>query len=139
MKTKITNILAIVQAVASLCVLGAVKLWAPVCDSMLTLENGNQAHMKCFYSGQAAIAVAIILLITAILTLLSKQEYRKLMIVSAAGAVMLFMLFSGLIGVCANAAMRCNSTALWGKLCGGVIILCSVIGLIGGKEGQLPS
>lgn len=139
MKTKTTNILAIIQAVASLCILGAVKLWAPVCGKMLTLENGNQVHMKCFYTGQAAIAVAVILLIAAIMTLLSKQDHRKLMIVSAAGAIMLFLLFSGLIGVCANAEMSCNTTALWGKLCGVVIIICSVIGLMVGKEGQLPS
>ncbi|MDO5111128.1 MAG: DUF4418 family protein [Clostridia bacterium] len=138
MKSKLTKILIGIQAAAALCVLGAVKLWAPVCAKMLTLESGSEVHMKCFYTGQAAAAVAVILLAVAIIAFLAKQDHRKIMAISAVGAVVLFLLFTGLIGVCANAEMPCHTTALWGKLCAAVTLLTSLIIMLGGKESQLP-
>lgn len=95
--------------------------------------------MKCHWAGQAAIAIAVIILVAALLTAFAKQGNRSLMAVNAAAAVMLFLVFTGLIGVCASSEMRCQSTAVWGKLCAGVVLACSLVGLIGGKEGQLPS
>ena len=46
MKNKMTIIVSAIQAVAALCVLGAVKIWAPVCSGMLTLETGKEVAMK---------------------------------------------------------------------------------------------
>ena len=139
MKTKLSNVWICLQAAAALCIVGAVKLWAPVCGKMLVLESGKEVPMKCFYTGQAAMAVAAILLVTALLALFSKKDHRKLMVVSAVCAVVLFLLFGGLIGVCASPEMRCHTTAFW---CRGAAILtlaASAIELIGGKEGQVPN
>lgn len=138
MKTKLSNLLIGLQASAALCVLGAVKLWAPVCDKMLELESGNQVPMKCHWAGQAAVAVAVILLVCAIMAFAAKKDHKKLMVVSAVAAVMLFLVFTGLIGVCAGETMQCRTTALWGKIAAGVAFAASLVELFSGKEGQIP-
>ena len=138
MKTKLSNLLIGLQAAAALCVLGAVKIWAPVCGKMLDLANGNQVPMKCHWAGQAAVALSVVLLVCALVALLAKRDHRKLMIVSAVTAVMIFLTFTGLIGVCASETMRCQSTALWGKIAAVVALVDALAELLSGKEGQIP-
>jgi hypothetical protein len=60
------------------------------------------------------------------------------MVVTAVAGVLLFMVFTSLIGVCASAEMRCQATKLWGIGAAVVIVGASVINLISGKEGQVP-
>lgn len=139
MKTKLSNILIGLQAAAALCVIGAVKIWAPVCGKMLTLDTGKEVPMRCFYTGQAAIAIAVVMLVIAVVALLTKSGHRKLMIVSSVAAVMLFLLFSSLIGVCANPDMRCHVTDFWCRGAAVVGLAASVIELLSGKEGQIPT
>lgn len=138
MKTKLSNLLIGLQAAAALCVLGAIKLWAPVCGKMLDLANGNQVPMKCHWAGQAAMALSVILLVCALVALLVKKDHRKLMIVTAVTAVMIFLVFTSLIGVCASETMRCQSTALWGKIAAVVAFVSALAELLSGKEGQIP-
>ena len=138
MKTKLSNLLIGLQAAAALCVLGAIKLWAPVCGKMLDLANGNQVPMKCHWAGQAAMALSVILLVCALVALLVKKDHRKLMIVTAVTAVMIFLVFTSLIGVCASETMRCQTTALWGKIAAVVAFVSALAELLSGKEGQIP-
>lgn len=138
MKTKLSNLLIGLQAAAALCVLGAIKLWAPVCGKMLDLANGNQVPMKCHWAGQAAMALSVILLVCALVALLVKKDHRKLMIVTVVTAVMIFLVFTSLIGVCASETMRCQSTALWGKIAAVVAFVSALAELLSGKEGQIP-
>ena len=138
MKTKLNKILILLQAAAAAVVLGAVKLWAPVCGKMLELANGNQVPMKCHWASQAAVAVCIILLVSAVMALLAKKEYKGLMVVNAACGVVLFLVFTSLIGVCASAQMRCQTTKIWGIAAAAVTVIASVIDLLSGKEGQVP-
>lgn len=138
MKTKMNQIMVALQALAALCVLGAVKVWAPTCSKLLDLANGNQTPMKCHWAGQAAAAVAVILLIAAVTALLAKKEYKGLMVVTAAAGVMLFLVFTSLIGICANETMRCNVTKVWGLGAAAVTVIASAINLLGGREGQIP-
>lgn len=138
MKTTINKILIALQAVAALCIIGAVKIWAPVCGKMLDLANGNQVPMKCHWAGQAAIAIAIIILAAAVMAFLAKKEYKGLMVVTAAAGVVVFLVFTSLIGVCASAEMACNGTKLWGMGAAAIVIAASLINLISGKEGQVP-
>ena len=128
----------VIQAVSALCVIGALKLWAPVCGKMLELANGNQVPMKCHWAGQAAIAICVIILVAVVAALLVKKDYKGLMIVTAVAGVMLFLVFTNLIGVCANEEMRCNITKIWGMGAAGIVIATSIINLISGKEGQIP-
>jgi len=138
MKTTMNKILIGLQALAALCVLGAVKFWAPVCGKLLDLANGNQVPMKCHWAGQAAIAVSVIILIAAVMALLAKKEYKGLMVVTAVAGVLLFMVFTSLVGVCASAEMRCQTTKIWGMIASGITVATSLINLLSGKEGQVP-
>lgn len=138
MKTNLNKIMIALQAAAALCVLGAVRLWAPVCDRLLDLANGNQLPMKCHWAGQAAIAVAVIILVTALMALLAKKEYKGFMVVNAVAGILLLLVFTSLIGVCASKTMRCNVTKVWGMGAAAVTIAAALINLLSGKEGQIP-
>ena len=137
MKTTMNKVLTVLQALAAACVIGAVKFWAPVCGKMLDLANGNQVPMKCHWAGQAAIAVSVIILAAAVMALLAKKEYKGLMVVNAVAAVVLFLVFTSLIGVCASETMRCQVTKVWG-IGAAVVFAASLINLLSGKEGQVP-
>ena len=138
MKTKLSNIFIALQALAAVVMVATLKIWAPVCGKMLELANGNQVPMKCHWAGQAAIAVCIIILAVAIVTLLTKKNYKGLMAVNAVAGVVLFLVFTKLIGVCASEEMRCQITKLWGMGCAAVVTIVSVVDLLSGKEGQIP-
>ena len=139
MKNKLNSILLALQALAALVLVGAIKIWAPVCGKMLTLTTGKEVPMKCHWTAQAALAVAIILVAVAVVAFFAKQDQKKFFIVTAVIGVIIFMLFTSLMGVCASPDMRCNTTALWAKLVSAVVIGSSLVGLIGGKEGQIPN
>ena len=126
------------QALAAAVLIGAIKIWAPVCGKMLELVSGKQVPMKCHWAGQAAIAVSVIILAAAVMALLAKKEYKGLMVVNAVAAVVLFLVFTSLIGVCASAEMRCQATKILGIGAAAVVFGTSLINLISGKEGQVP-
>ena len=138
MKTTMNKVMIVLQALAAAALLGAIKIWAPVCGKLLDLVNGNQVPMKCHWAGQAAIAVSVIIIAAAVMALLAKKEYKGLMIVNAVAAVVLFLVFTSLIGVCASAEMRCQITKVWGIGAAAVVFGTSLINLISGKEGQVP-
>ena len=138
MKTKLNNILILAQAIAAVLLLGAVKIWAPVCGKMLELVSGKEVPMKCHWAGQAAIAICVLILVAAVMALLAKKEYKGLMVVSAVAAVLLFLVFTSLIGVCASEEMRCQTTKIWGLGAAAVVFGTSLINLLSGKEGQVP-
>lgn len=139
MKTKMSNVWIAIQAVAAICMVGAVKLWAPVCDKLLELVSGREVPMKCHWAGQAATGIAVIILAIAVIALFVKRGYKGLMTANIVAGVVLFLVFTNtLIGVCASETMRCQITALWGKVIAVVVIASSVIGLLGGKDGQVP-
>lgn len=139
MKTTMNKVMIALQALAAVCMIGALKIWAPVCGKMLDLANGNQTHMKCHWAGQAAIAISIIVLAVAIMAFLAKKEYKGLMVVNAVAAVVLFLVFTNtLIGVCASSEMRCQVTKVWGMGAAAVVFVTSLLNLLSGKEGQVP-
>ena len=138
MKTTLNKIMIALQAAAALCLVGAIKIWAPVCGKMLELVSGKQVPMKCHWAGQAAIAICIIILAVAVMAFLAKKEYKGLMVVNAVAAVVLFMVFTSLIGVCASEEMRCQITKLWGMGAAVVVFATSLVNLLSGKEGQVP-
>ena len=138
MKNKMTTIVGAVQALAALVLIGAIKIWAPVCQKMLTLTTGKEVPMKCFYTAQAALCLAVIALVAAIVVILARKDHKKVQFVNIAGGVVLFLLFTSLIGVCASPDMACRTTALWGKVVAGITVIASVVDLLSGKEGQIP-
>ena len=138
MKTKLSNIFIAIQALAAVVMVAALKIWAPVCGKMLETTAGKQVPMKCHWAGQAAIAVAVIILAAAVMALLAKKEYKGMMAVNAVAGVVLFLVFTSLIGVCASEEMRCQVTKLWGMGCAAVVFATSLVNLFSGKEGQVP-
>ena len=138
MKTTMNKVMIVLQALAAAALLGAIKIWAPVCGKLLELVSGKQVPMKCHWAGQAAIAISIIIIAAAVMALLAKKEYKGLMVVNAVAAVILFLVFTSLIGVCASAEMRCQITKVWGIGAAAVIFATSLINLLSGKEGQVP-
>ena len=138
MKTNLNKIMIAIQALAAACMLGTIKIWAPVCGKMLELVSGKEVPMKCHWAGQAAIAVSIIILAVAMVALLTKKDYKGLMIVNAVAGIVLFLVFTKLIGVCASEEMRCQITKLWGMGCAAAVTVSSLIDLVSGKEGQVP-
>ena len=138
MKTTLNKVMIALQALAAAALLGAIKIWAPVCGKMLELVSGKEVPMKCHWAGQAAIAVSVIILAAAVMALLSKKDYKGLMVVNAVAAVVLFLVFTSLIGVCASAEMRCQVTKVWGIGAAVIAFAASLINLLSGKEGQVP-
>ena len=135
------RLLGAVQAGAALCVLGAIQFWAPVCDKVLVLQSGKVTNMKCFYAGRAGMALAVLLLVAAVVVLLSKKDHKKVQLVLITGAVLLFLVFTRLIGVCSGSAMEamaCETTEVWAKGGAAVILLAAVADLLSGREGRLP-
>ena len=104
-------------------------------------ENGNWSgamnYMLDFFE-TSTMYLSIVLLACAAAAFLAKKDHKKLMLVSAVVAAMLFWVFTGLIGVCASDTMRCQSTALWGKIAAAVAFAASLVELFSGKEGQIP-
>ncbi|MBE6979904.1 MAG: DUF4418 family protein [Ruminococcaceae bacterium] len=138
MKTPMNKILIALQIAAAAALIGAVKIWAPVCGKLLELANGNQVPMKCHWAGQAALAVGIIILVAAVMALLAKKEYKGLMVVTAVAGAVLFLVFTSLIGVCASEEMRCQTTKIWGIGAAAIVFVTSLVNLLSGKEGQIP-
>ena len=139
MKTTMNKIMIAMQALAAAILIGAIKIWAPVCGKMLETTAGKMVPMKCHWAGQAGFAVACILLIAAVMALLPKKEYKGYMVITAVCGALLFMIFAtDFIGVCASAEMRCQVTQVWGIGAAAVAFAASVINLLSGKEGQVP-
>ena len=84
------------------------------------------------------IAIQALAAIVMVAALLSKKEYKGLMLVNAVAGIVLFLVFTSLIGVCASEEMRCQITKLWGMGCAAVTFGTAFINLLSGKEGQVP-
>ena len=128
MKKNISKIVLGLQILASILVIGAVYSWAPVCDGLLELKNGNMVHMKCFYTAQASVVLAIVLLIAAIIAYLSKTDHRKVQwIVFVLGFMLIANTIDSTIGIgICKKVMACHDTAVWIKSAGIIAILSSL-------------
>lgn len=98
----------------------------------LQLQNGKTVPMKCAWTAQAEIAVAVPLGLTGLLLFFSKRKetQRALAILGMVLGVFAVLLPTYLIGVCASPDMLCNAlmkpTLI---LCGTVAAVASLIAL----------
>jgi hypothetical protein len=76
----------------------------------LTLENGRQVPMKCYWTAQASLAVAVPLLVVGLLIAFSRQKetLRALALVGAILGTMVILFPTRLIGVCQHPGASCN-------------------------------
>jgi|GEM_PF-662459 len=130
MKKHLSKIILGSELLAALLVLSAVFIWAPVCKGLLTLQNGTMVHMKCFYTGQASIVLALILILTAVVAFLSKTDHNKIQwVIVLIGIMLISNTYDSTIGIgiCKKTTMECHVTAAWLRGSG---ILTIVSGLV---------
>lgn len=115
--------------VISLVILGALFLWAPVCDGLLELADGRLVHMKCFYTSQSASLLAILMLTQAITSLITKKPNP--IIVIALGVMIIVLTYQSFlgIGICLKETMACHTSASWLRISGALVIIIGIASL----------
>jgi hypothetical protein len=99
----------------------------------LTLENGRQVPMKCYWTAQASLAVAVPLLVVGLLIAFSRQKetLRALALVGAILGTMVILLPTRLIGVCQHPGASCNLVMKPALIfAGSLVIGVSLVGLV---------
>jgi hypothetical protein len=99
----------------------------------LTLENGRQVPMKCYWTAQASLAVAIPLLAVGLLTAFSRQKetLRALAIVGAILGIVVILLPTRLIGVCQHPGASCNLVMKPALVFAGILVIgVSLVSLV---------
>lgn len=99
----------------------------------ITLPNGNTMPMRCHWTRQAEVAVAIPLLVVGGLTILSRrrQTLRALAVVGTALGVAAILIPATLIGVCASDEMICSMLMKPTLLFAGLLVVAAnVIALV---------
>jgi len=104
------------------------------CESQgkaITLANGKTIPMKCHWTGRAALAMAFPLAAVGLLMVVSrrKETQRALSVVAAVSGIMVILLPTYLIGVCASPDMSCNMIEKGALILAGVLALA--VGLVG--------
>ena len=96
----------------------------------LTLANGNQVPMKCFWTALAEIAMGIPLVAVGGLLAFSrrKETRRSLTILGAILGVFVILLPTILIGVCAMPNASCNKILLPAMLFAGILVIVASLG-----------
>lgn len=131
-KSMTNNAVVIINLLAGIIMAAAPKVWAKPCRKMLSLENGNQMHMRCFYSGQALVILGIILAINALVMLFVNNKIQGAA-VAIITSVLSFIVVSDTgfgIGICAHMEMACHVMASWAKLSAGLSIITGIILII---------
>lgn len=128
MKTqKISGILTVI---AGLIMIGAVKIWAPVCSKTLEVTSGGQCHMKCFYYGQILLYMGILILGEGLILFIAKHTRAAGGIVILTAILMLVITNGNIgIGVCEAEGMMCQTTALWGRIGALIAIGGGILGI----------
>jgi len=132
-KKSLSIIILGAELLASVLVLGAVFVWAPICSGLLVLQNGTMVHMKCFYTGQAFIALALIMIVTALAAYLSKTDHRKIQwIIVLVGILLIANTYESTIGIgiCKKTTMECHITAIWLRAGGVLAVLGGLVDIL---------
>lgn len=104
------------------------------CDHMLETTTGGNCWMKCHWTFVAASFTGIAVIVSSVLTVLSKTtEGRRnaaITTIVIAAIVIFFTLDAG-IGLCGNTAMHCHQTALVVRIAAAVAIVCGIAQIAG--------
>ncbi|MGQ9554918.1 MAG: DUF4418 family protein [Anaerolineae bacterium] len=107
---------------------------------MITLPNGKQIPMKCHWSAQAELALAVPLAAVGVMLAAGKRREtgRFLSITGAILGVLAILVPTALIGVCDSSEMICRTTMEPSViLMGTLVILASLVGLVlSGRLGE---
>jgi hypothetical protein len=99
----------------------------------LTLADGRQVPMKCYWTARASLVVAILVLALGLLLAFSRQQEtrRALALLGAIAGVLVILLPTWLIGVCQHPGASCNLVMKPALILMGIlVIVASVAGLV---------
>lgn len=112
--------------------------------SVIEMPNGDEMPMRCHYTRQAEVVVAIPLFAVGVLMLFSKRRLtlRILAVVAVVLGVCAILVPTVLIGVCASAEMICNMVMKPTLLFAGVLTVAAggvaLLYLRGEEPGEMP-
>jgi len=115
------------------------------CESQgksIVLANGKTIPMKCHWTGRAALAMAFPLAAVGLLMAVSrrKETQRALSVVAAVSGIMVILLPTYLIGVCASPDMICNMIERGALILAGVLALAvGLVGLVLARRSDQPA
>jgi hypothetical protein len=91
----------------------------------LTLANGREVPMKCYWTARAAVAVAVPLLAVALFLAFSqhRETRRALSVLGAILGGLTILLPTRLIGVCQHAGASCNLVMKPTLILAGVLVI----------------
>ncbi len=125
----------IISIIASILTLGAVKIWAPVCQKQLELywESGDVKlmNMRCFFTEKAVIYLSVILIVLAVIALVKKTKPVILPILI--GALYYVSTTKGALGLgmCKTGiGMQCEQTRYWIYAAAVLAIVAGIINFI---------
>jgi hypothetical protein len=98
----------------------------------LTLADGRQVPMKCYWTARASLLVAVPLLAVGLLLAFSRQREtrRALALLGAIGGILVILLPTWLIGVCQHPGASCNLVMKPALILMGIlVIVASLAGL----------
>jgi hypothetical protein len=138
---KLSSILIIILAV----LIGVLPLFFN-CQhdgKMLTLENGKQIPMKCYWTARVSTALALILLAVGVLLWISQkpETLRVLNILGIIIGVIVILLPTWIIGVCSHPGASCSlvmkpALIFMGSLVVAINLVCLVTSLL---RNELPA
>ncbi len=134
MKKFMSKLDSILMMLSGLIMIGAIKIWAPVCQSVLELyrKNGDVKFMsmKCAHTSKLLLYLSIILIIMGLVSSIRGTKFGIVPIVI--GALMILSMSSDYgIGMCrTGVGMECEQTRLWIYSSGSLAILSGIMGMI---------
>lgn len=125
---KVSLIAQIISLACALVAVGAVLLWAAPCAGSLELANGNMVPMRCAYTGKVAVLLALMLAEVCTAGLATRRPLAATVALLSAALILMTFDTPLSIGVCKNADMACQATALWLRLAGGISLAAAAVG-----------
>ena len=91
----------------------------------LTLADGRQVPMKCYWTARASLALAVPLLAVGLLLAFSRKEEtrRALTLLGAVVGVVVILLPTWLIGVCQHPGASCNLVMKPTLILAGILVI----------------
>ena len=141
MSSSITGRIAGVIAIVLGFIVAAVPHYIfPVCQyygMLLETAAGTQVPMKCFWTGNAEIALGAMMIVTGLLLVVSRQKESRMLLGVVLGSlgVMVALVPTYLIGVCAVLDHPCHAGTQPALILLGVIIIIVAIITIAASRG----
>ena len=86
--------------------------------------------MRCAYTGKVAVLLALMLAVVCTAGLATRRPLAATVALLSAALILITFDTPLSIGVCKNADMACQATALWLRLAGGISLAAAAVGAL---------